>query len=162
MWRFSFCLAARLFGCWDSASVLFLLRCWAVATVFFLDISSPFHPFPALEWCGEGITWCLEGVALCREGVAWCRESVIWCQEGVAWCRECVAWCQKGVSWFGKGFAWCQKVVAWCPQPCSVINFELLIMRQVLRWKYSYTPLGHKTMQQNFSWNMFNVLKQNY
>ena len=47
-------------------------------------------------------------------------------------------------------------------QPCSVIIFWLMIMRQVLSWKYSLTTFGHKTIQQNFPWNIINVLKKNY
>ena len=37
-----------------------------------------------------------------------------------------------------------------------------MIMRQVLRWKYSLTTWGHKTIQQNFPWNILNFLKNNY
>ena len=35
-----------------------------------------------------------------------------------------------------------------------------MIMRQILRWKYSHTTLGYKTNQPNFPWNIFNVLKK--
>ena len=34
-----------------------------------------------------------------------------------------------------------------------------MIISQVYRWKYSYTTLDHKIIQQNFPLNIFNVLK---
>ena len=35
-----------------------------------------------------------------------------------------------------------------------------MIMRQVLGLKFSFTTFGHKTIQQNFSWNTFIFLKK--
>ena len=34
-----------------------------------------------------------------------------------------------------------------------------MIMRQVLRWKYILTTLGHQTIEQNLAWSILNFLK---